>query len=135
MRKRVGAVIALLAIGLATVGAVTPALAASQRQNDWLEVWCDSDTHNGDGRTIELKALDDGTTLAGADDARGKVVDASTHDPGRKDSSHFNKVAGVVQGWFCGGLRYEDGTIVCPPELVYTTEPDGWIACQDPNVS
>jgi len=135
MKKRVAAVMALLAIGLVTAGVVTPALAASQRQNDWLEVWCDSDTHNADGATIELKVLADGTTLAVDDDARAKVVDASTHDPGQKDSSHFNKVAGVVQGWFCGGLRYSDGTIVCPPELVYTVEQDGWIACQDPNVS
>jgi hypothetical protein len=135
MKKHVGAVTALLAVGLLTVGFVTPALAASQRQNEWLEVWCDSDTHNADGATIELKALADGTTLAGSDDARAKVVDASTHDPGQKDSSHFNRVAGVVQGWFCGGLRYEDGTIVCPPELVYTTRTDGGIACQDPNLS
>lgn len=134
MRKRVAAVVALLAIGLVTVGVVTPALAASQRQNDSLEVWCDSDTHNADGATIELKVLADGTALAGDDDARAKVVDASTHDPGQKDSSHFNRIAGVVQGWFCGGLRYADGTIVCPPELVYTAKLDGGIACQDPNV-
>jgi len=134
MRKRVAAVLALLAIGLVTVGVVTPALAASQRQNDSLEVWCDSDTHNADGATIELKVLADGATLAGDDDVRAKVVDASTHDPGQKDSSHFNRIAGVVQGWFCGGLRYADGTIVCPPELVYTAKLDGGIACQDPNV-
>ena len=134
MRKRVAAVVALLAIGLVTVGVVTPAIAASQRQNDSLEVWCDADTHNADGATIELKVLADGATLAGDDDVRAKVVDASTHDPGQKDSSHFNRVAGVVQGWFCGGLRYADGTIVCPPELVYTAKLDGGIACQDPNV-
>ena len=134
MRKVAIVIVALLGAGLGTSTIVGPAQ-AGERQNDWLEVWCDSDTHDADGATIELKALVDGTTLAGSDDVRAKVVDASTHDPGHKDSSHFNKNAGVVQGWFCGGLRYEDGTIVCPAGLVYTTEPDGWVACQDPNLS
>ena len=82
------------------------------RVNDWVEVWCDTNTANGDGKAITLSVDANGTTHGGADDVRAKVVDASAFDPGMKDSNHYNAVAGVVQGWFCGALRYADGTIV-----------------------
>jgi hypothetical protein len=103
-------------IALALTMAV-PATAAAKpssrvRNNDWVEIWCDTDTSNGDGNRITLSIGAHGITIGGADDVRAKTVDASTFDPGMKDSNHYNRVAGVVQGWFCGELRYADGTIV-----------------------
>jgi hypothetical protein len=42
------------------------------------------------------------------DDAIGKVLDAKSLDPGNHEvaTAHYNAVAGVVQGWHCGALRY-----------------------------
>ena len=82
------------------------------RSNDWVEVWCDSNTASADGSAIHLSVDSNGVTHGDADDALAKVVDASAFDPGMKSASHYNRVAGVVQGWFCGALRYADGTIV-----------------------
>jgi hypothetical protein len=76
-----------------------------------VEVWCDTDTANTDGSAITLSVDADGITHAGPDDALAKVVDAATFDPGQKDSNHYNHRAGLVQGWWCGALRYADGRI------------------------
>lgn len=112
MRKgwRVGALLA------ATLTLVVPTTAVAKpssrvRNNDWVEIWCDTDTSNADGNAIRL-VVRDGVTVGGPDDVLAKTVDASAFDPGMKDSNHYNAVAGVVQGWFCGVLRYADGTIV-----------------------
>ena len=104
---------ALLAVSLTMV---VPSMATAKpssrvRNNDWVEVWCDTNTRNMDGRQITLSLGADGATVAGPDDVLAKIVDASAFDPGMKDSNHYNRVAGVVQGWFCGELRYADGTI------------------------
>jgi len=104
---------ALLAV---TLTMAVPATAAAKpssrvRNNDWVEIWCDTDTSNGDKNLITLSLGPDGATVGGPDDVLAKTVDASTFDPGNKDSNHYNAVAGVVQGWFCGELRYADGTI------------------------
>jgi hypothetical protein len=106
------AVVVATGLLLAPTVAVAARASAAGRANDWVEVWCDSNTANADGNAITLSVDASGTTHGGADDVRAKVVDASAFDPGMKDSSHYNAVAGVVQGWFCGALRYADGTIV-----------------------
>ena len=89
---------------------------ASARSNRWVEVWCDSDVTNGDGADITLR-VEDGQTIAGADDRIGKILDASALEPGNKEAATtaYNANAGVVQGWYCGALRYWDGTIVPAP--------------------
>jgi hypothetical protein len=104
---------ALLAVSLTMVA---PSMATAKpssrvRNNDWVEVWCDTNTGNRDGRRITLSLGADGATVGGPDDVLAKIVDASAFDPGMKDSNHYNQVAGAVQGWFCGELRYADGTI------------------------
>lgn len=111
-RWRFGALIVTtgLLLAPATAGQALPNHGG--RANDWVEVWCDTNTANADGDAITLSIATDGTTRGGADDVAAKVVDASAFDPGMKDSSHYNQVAGVVQGWFCGVLRYANGTIV-----------------------
>ena len=104
--------VAAIGFLLATLVTMAPAAIGQGRANDWVEVWCDTNTANADGNAITLSVDASGTTHGGADDVRAKVVDASAFDPGMKDSNHYNRVAGVVQGWFCGELRYADGTIV-----------------------
>jgi hypothetical protein len=111
----VGAVLVSTALLLAPMVTVAARASTAGRANDWVEVWCDTDTANGDGSAITLSVDASGTTHGGADDLRAKVVDASAFDPGQKDSRHYNAVAGVVQGWFCGALRYADGTIAFEP--------------------
>ena len=61
-----------------------------------------SDTHNADGARITFEAAPAG------DDAIGKVLDARSLDPGNHEgaTANYNAVAGVVQGWYCGALRY-----------------------------
>jgi hypothetical protein len=110
--RRLGAVVAAAGLLMASSVTVAPQASGTDRANDWVEVWCDSNTANADGNAITLSVDASGTTQGGADDVRAKVVDASAFDPGMKDSNHYNRVAGVVQGWFCGVLRYADGTIV-----------------------
>jgi hypothetical protein len=113
MRKRwmVGALlVATLTIAAPTVASAKPS--SRVRNNDWVEIWCDTNTSNADANGIQLFVRADGVTVGGADDVLAKTVDASAFDPGMKDSNHYNAVAGVVQGWFCGALRYADGTIV-----------------------
>jgi hypothetical protein len=104
-----GVVVGLL---LATPVSASANSSNQVRTDNWVEVWCDSDTANADGSDITLSVDASGTTQGGADDVLAKIVDASAFDPGMKDSNHYNRVAGVVQGWFCGMLRYSDGTIV-----------------------
>jgi hypothetical protein len=104
-------------VGAVALLLLTPVTAEANRSNQvrangWVEVWCDTDTANADANAITLSVDAAGITHGGADDVLGKVVDASAFDPGRKDSNHFNHNAGVVLGWFCGTLRYADGTIV-----------------------
>jgi hypothetical protein len=108
----------LWTVGAALVLALIVAMPAATakpssrvRNNDWVEIWCDTDTHNGDGNRITLTVGPDNATIGGADDVLAKTVDASAFDPGMKDSNHYNRVAGVVQGWFCGELRYANGDI------------------------
>ena len=96
MRKRVAAVVALLAIGLVTVGVVTPALAASQRQNDSLEVWCDSDTHNADGATIELKVLTPDVFKCKKTTATGVAIAAYNLTKTQDDALAIANAANVV---------------------------------------
>jgi hypothetical protein len=105
---RLGAAVAVTGLLLGPAAAAE----AQARANDWVEVWCDSNTANADGNVITLSVDASGLTRGGTDDVLAKTVDASAFDPGMKDSNHYNKVAGVVQGWFCGTLRYADGTIV-----------------------
>jgi hypothetical protein len=102
---------AVATIALLLGPALTAPASAQGRADDWVEVWCDTDTGNDDGNAITLSVID-GITHGGPDDVLGKVVDASAFDPGNKDSNHFNHRAGVVLGWYCGELRYADGTIV-----------------------
>jgi hypothetical protein len=89
---------------------------AGARSNRWVEVWCDSNVTNGDGADIMLR-VEDGQTIAGADDRIGKILDASALEPGNKEAATtaYNANAGVVQGWYCGALRYWNGTIVPAP--------------------
>ena len=103
----------LLAVSLmmAAPSTATAKPSSRVRNNDWVEIWCDTDTSNRDGNRITLSVGSDNVTVGGFDDVLAKTVDASTFDPGMKDSNHYNRVAGVVQGWFCGELRYADGTI------------------------
>ena len=104
---------ALLAVSLtmAVPSTATAKPSSRVRNNDWVEIWCDTDTANRDGNRITLSVGSDNVTVGGFDDVLAKIVDASTFDPGMKDSNHYNRVAGVVQGWFCGEVRYADGTI------------------------
>jgi len=109
--RRLGAVLVSTALLLGPTVTMAARASAAGRANDWVEIWCDTDTTNRDKSAITLSVDASGTTHGGADDVRAKVVDASAFDPGNKDSRHYNAVAGVVQGWFCGALRYADGTI------------------------
>jgi hypothetical protein len=113
MRKRwtLGALLAVT-LTMAVPAAATAKPSSRVRNNDWVEIWCDTDTSNADGKEITLSVGPDDATVGGADDVLAKTVDASTFDPGMKDSNHYNRVAGVVQGWFCGVLRYADGSIM-----------------------
>src|SRR5262245_34641985 len=108
---KTGTAVVAVGVMLATPVASRANSSSPVRNNDWVEIWCDSDTHNGDGTLITLSVDAANVTHGGADDVLAKVVDAKTFDPGMKDSNHYNRVAGVVQGWFCGELRYADGTI------------------------
>ena len=108
MRRTTMPAVVLVATALLLEVSAAPA-SAGGRANDWVEVWCDANTANTDGKAITLSVDADGVTHGGADDVLAKVVDASAFDPGMKDSNHFNARAGVVQGWFCGALRYADG--------------------------
>ena len=108
MRKRakLGAVLlvvpfALSAVWLEAAGAA-PGSGSGDRANRWVEVWCDTDVHNADGDLITFEAAPEG------DDAIGKVLDARSLDPGILEvaTAHYYAVAGVVQGWLCGALRY-----------------------------
>lgn len=91
---------------------------AGARSNRWVEVWCDSDVTNGDGAVIDLEIdSETGQTIVGADDRIGKILDASALEPGNKEAATtaYNANAGFIQGWYCGALRYWDGTIVQAP--------------------
>jgi hypothetical protein len=90
---------------------------AGARSNRWVEVWCDSNVNNADGAAITLSIGADGQTVAGEDDRIGKILDASALEPGNKEAATiaYNVNAGIVQGWYCGALRYWDGTIVPAP--------------------
>jgi hypothetical protein len=112
MRKTTLRAVVVVATALLLVVWVTAPASARGRANDWVEVWCDANTANTDGKAITLSVDADGVTHGGPDDVLAKVVDASAFDPGMKDSNHFNHRAGVVQGWWCGALRYADGTVV-----------------------
>ena len=83
MRKR-WTLGALLAVTLTmTVPAAATAKPSSRvRNNDWVEIWCDTDTSNGDGNEITLSVGADDATVGGADDVLAKTVDASTFGPG-----------------------------------------------------
>ena len=111
MRRTTLPAVVVVAAALLLEVPVTAQARAGGRANDWVEVWCDANTANGDGKAITLSVDADGITRGGPDDVLAKVVDASAFDPGMKDSNHFNAVAGVVQGWFCGALRYADGYV------------------------
>ena len=111
MRRTTRSAVVVVAIALVTGLSVTAPANAQGRANDWVEVWCDANTTNTDGNTITLSVDAAGITHGGPDDVRAKVVDASAFDPGMKDSNHFNARAGVVQGWWCGALRYADGDL------------------------
>jgi hypothetical protein len=110
---------AVVAAALLLEPSVTAPASAGSRAHDWVEVWCDTDPDaiTGDGNAITLSVDADGITHGGPDDVRAKVVDASAFDPGSKDSTHFNIHAGVVLGWFCGALRYADGTLDYEPGI------------------
>jgi len=111
MRRTTLPALMVVAAALLLEFSVTAQASAGGRANDWVEVWCDSNTANTDGKAITLSVDADGVTHGGPDDVLAKVVDASAFDPGMKDSNHFNATAGVVQGWFCGALRYADGSL------------------------
>lgn len=113
--RRAMMVASVLLVSLFALGSILGG-AASARSNRWVEVWCDSDVTNGDGAEITLR-IEDGQTIPGADDRIGKILDASALEPGNKEAgtTAFNANAGVVQGWYCGALRYWDGTIVPAP--------------------
>src|SRR3954452_16010658 len=95
---RLGTVVVAVGLLLATPVTATAQRSNQVRTDSWVEVWCDSDTANGDGNVIALSADANGIPHGGADDVMAKVVDASAFGPGMKDSSHYNRVAGVVQG-------------------------------------
>ena len=117
MRKtaKLGAVLLVVPLALSTVwlgaAGAAPGSGSGDRANRWVEVWCDTDTHNADGARITFEAAPAG------DDAIGKVLDARSLDPGNHEgaTANYNAVAGVVQGWHCGSLRYWDGNIVPAP--------------------
>jgi len=102
----------VVTLTMAVPGAATAKPSSRVRNNDWVEIWCDTDTLNGDVSEITLSVGADGATVGGADDVLAKTVDASAFDAGMKDSNHYHRVAGVVQHWFCGVLRYADGSIM-----------------------
>jgi hypothetical protein len=112
MLKTTWRAVVVVATALLLVVSVPAPARARGRPNDWVEVWCDANTANTDGKAITLSVDADGVTQGGPDDVLAKVVDASAFDPGMKDSNHFNARAGVVLGWFCGALRYADGHLV-----------------------
>jgi hypothetical protein len=112
---RLGAVLLVLPLALSTVwleaASAAPGSGSGDRANRWVEVWCDTDTHSADGDTITFETAPEG------DDAIGKVLDAKSLDPGNHEgaTANYNAVAGVIQRWHCGALRYWDGTIVPAP--------------------
>jgi hypothetical protein len=117
MRKtaKLGAVLLVVPFAFSTVwlgaASAAPGSGGGDRANRWVEVWCDTDTHNADGDSITFEPAPRG------DDAIGKVLDARSLDPGNHETAtgHYNAVAGALQGWHCGALRYSDGTIVPAP--------------------
>jgi hypothetical protein len=72
----------------------------------YVQIWCDSDATNGDGTGPASITPGELTSREGAvdDDVIAKVIDGSSLDPGNHEiaTGHFNAVAGVIQGWYCG---------------------------------
>ena len=105
-RAKLGAVLLAVSFALSTVwldaAGAAPGSGSGDRANRWVEVWCDTDIHNADGNLITFEAAPEG------DDAIGKVLDAKSLDPGNHEgaTANYNAVAGVVQGWYCGALRF-----------------------------
>ena len=105
-RAKLGALLLVVPFALSAVwleaASAAPGSGSGDRANRWVEVWCDTDIHNADGDLITFEAAPEG------DDAIGKVLDAKSLDPGNHEvaTAHYNAVAGVVQGWHCGALRY-----------------------------
>ena len=75
--RRLGAVLASTALLLGPTVTMAARASAAGRANDWVEIWCDTDTTNRDRSAITLSVDASGTTHGGADDVRAKVVDAS----------------------------------------------------------
>ena len=71
-RWRFGALIVTtgLLLAPATAGQALPNHGG--RANDWVEVWCDTNTANADGDAITSVDRQDGTTRGGADDVAGE---------------------------------------------------------------